>query len=108
MILMNLKEISKTMRAQLINDAFGLARAGQVEPLLPLRLSVFLNVDDDFLSWTTFMDSNNIQYYIRMLQTTEWYGGLQVYLSELVAPIYKKLGWIECENENWLHKYVLS
>lgn len=92
------------MRAQLINDAFGLARAGQVAPLLPLRLSVFLSADEDYLPWDTFLDSNNINYYVKMLQTTEWYGGLQVYLSELVTPMYERLGWLERENENWLHK----
>jgi hypothetical protein len=92
------------MRAQLVNDAFGLARAGQVDPLLPLKLSFFLYADTDFLPWHAFLDVNNIKYYIRMLQTTEWYEGLQLYLSELVEPFYKKLGWTELEKEDWLHK----
>ena len=92
------------MRAQLINDAFGLSRMNEVNSLLPLKLSSFLSHDMEYMPWLVFLDSNNIKYYIDMLLTSELHGPMQSYLADLVEPIYNKLGWKEIENEPWLNK----
>ena len=97
----NKSHISTTMRAQLINDVFALARSRHLSPILPLQLSAFLVNETEYLPWKIFLDQ--IKYYSQMLVTSEYNGKLQSFLGDLVAPLYETLGWQEKKGENWLH-----
>jgi hypothetical protein len=48
---------------------------------------------------------NRVSFYIDMLESTEIYGDFENYLLDLVQPIYKKLTWINQENDSWLTRY---
>jgi len=97
----NNSQISTTMRGQLINDAFALARSRHVDPILPLKLSAFLVNETEYLPWKTFLDQ--IKYYSNMLIISEYNGRLESFLRDLVAPMYETLGWLGIKGENWLH-----
>jgi len=97
----NKSQISTTMRGQLINDAFALARSTLLSPILPIQLSAFLVNDTDYLPWKMFLDQ--IKYYSHMLVTSEFNGRFQSFLADLVTPLYDTLGWKERKGENWLH-----
>lgn len=92
------------MKAQLINDAFALARSGDVNPTLPLQLTKFLAQESEYLPWKVFLDKNNVFYYTKMLVESPLNGPVKDYLAKLVEPVYSKLGWKARDDDKWLHK----
>jgi hypothetical protein len=91
------------MRSQLINDVFSLSQANKVSSIKPFELVKFLPKENEYLPWNTFI--NRVSFYIDMLESTEIYGDFENYLLDLVQPIYKKLTWINQENDSWLTRY---
>ncbi|CAK8674728.1 unnamed protein product [Clavelina lepadiformis] len=80
-------------RAQLIDDAFQLARAKRLDYTIPLRLTEFLRSDFDYLPWESALDA--IAYLVRMLGRSKAYGPLSTYMLDLVGPLYNNLTWID-------------
>lgn len=73
-------------RAQVIDDAFNLARAGLVSTTLALRTTLFLSAETEYMPWQSALD--NMQYYYLMLDRTEVYQPLQDYMKMLVTPLF--------------------
>ncbi|XP_060892349.1 aminopeptidase N-like [Labrus mixtus] len=73
-------------RAQLIDDAFSLARVQLVNKVHGLRLISYLISERDYIPWQTALD--NLNYYYLMLDRTEVYQPLQDYIKKLVTPLY--------------------
>ncbi|XP_041650601.1 aminopeptidase N-like isoform X2 [Cheilinus undulatus] len=74
-------------RAQLLDDAFSLARAQLVSVIHPLRFMGYINFDEvDYIPWQTTL--NNLHYYYLMLDHTEVYQPLQDYIKKPVAKLY--------------------
>ncbi|XP_075898957.1 aminopeptidase N-like [Nelusetta ayraudi] len=73
-------------RAQLVDDAFNLARAQLVPTTLALRTTTHLSEETEYLPWQSAI--NNLQYYHKMLDRTEVYQPMQNYLNKLVTPLY--------------------
>uniref|UniRef100_A0A672KWH6 Aminopeptidase n=1 Tax=Sinocyclocheilus grahami TaxID=75366 RepID=A0A672KWH6_SINGR len=71
-------------RAQLIDDAFNLAKAGIIETTLALRTTLFLNSETEYMPWEAALD--NLDYFYLMFDRTEVYGPMQV--SLLLSNIY--------------------
>uniref|UniRef100_A0A8C2BEW6 Aminopeptidase n=1 Tax=Cyprinus carpio TaxID=7962 RepID=A0A8C2BEW6_CYPCA len=76
-------------RAQLIDDAFNLAKAGIIETTLALRTTLFLNSETEYMPWEAALD--NLDYFYLMFDRTEVYGHMQVKIrwkTDLLSNIY--------------------
>ncbi|KAK5868073.1 hypothetical protein PBY51_012518 [Eleginops maclovinus] len=73
-------------RAQLVDDSFNLARARMVSNTLALNTTLYLSVETQYMPWQSALD--NLDYYYLMLDRTEVYPHMQVYLKELVTPLF--------------------
>ncbi|XP_054884353.1 alanyl (membrane) aminopeptidase-like b [Poeciliopsis prolifica] len=73
-------------RAQLIDDAFNLARAKQVDVTLALKLTRFLRKETAYLPWESAV--RNLEYFILMFDRSEVYGPMQLYLRHQVEELY--------------------
>ncbi|RVE72148.1 hypothetical protein OJAV_G00059050 [Oryzias javanicus] len=85
-------------RAQLVDDAFNLARAQLVSTTLALRTTSYLSRDTEFMPWQFALD--NLDYYNLMLDRTEVYQPMQEYIKSQVTPLflhYKNM------TSNWTH-----
>ncbi|TKS69747.1 Aminopeptidase Ey [Collichthys lucidus] len=94
-------------RAQIIDDAFNLARAKIVNTTLALRTTKFLNKETDYMPWETA--SRNLNYFFLMFDRSEVYGPMQAYIKKQVTPLFehfKKLtvNWTEIP-ENHTDQY---
>uniref|UniRef100_A0A8C2DPD7 Aminopeptidase n=1 Tax=Cyprinus carpio TaxID=7962 RepID=A0A8C2DPD7_CYPCA len=76
-------------RAQLIDDAFNLAKAGIIETTLALRTTLFLASETEYMPWESALD--NLDYFYLMFDRTEVYGHMQVKIrwrTDLLSNIY--------------------
>ncbi|KAK2867018.1 hypothetical protein QQF64_022678 [Cirrhinus molitorella] len=73
-------------RAQLIDDAFNLAKAGIVETTLALRTTLFLDSETEYMPWESALD--NLNYYYLMFDRTEVYGPMQTYVGNQVKHLF--------------------
>lgn len=80
------QDIPVINRAQLIDDAFNLARAKMVNTTLALRTTKFLNTEVEYMPWETARRSLN--YYFLMFDRSEVYGPMQAYLKNQVTPLF--------------------
>ncbi|XP_077066478.1 alanyl (membrane) aminopeptidase b, tandem duplicate 1 [Siphateles boraxobius] len=74
-------------RAQLIDDAFNLAKAGIIPTTLALRTTLFLSDETEYMPWESALD--NLDYFYLMFDRTELYGPMQTYVGQKVAPLFK-------------------
>ncbi len=100
-----MKQISLKIKTQLINDVFSLSQSKLISAQIPLDLIKFLSKELDYLPWRIFI--NRVKFYIDILDGSEVYADLQLFLSQLVEPYYKKLGWQDDTNQKWLDRFEL-
>ncbi|KAF3832216.1 hypothetical protein F7725_025881 [Dissostichus mawsoni] len=81
------QDIPVINRAQIIDDAFNLARARIVDTTLALRTTTFLDKEVEYMPWQTFR--RNVNYYFLMFDRSEVYGPMQAYLKQQVEPLFK-------------------
>nr|XP_020441365.1 aminopeptidase N-like [Monopterus albus] len=74
-------------RAQLMDDAFNMARAQVVSTTLALRTTSYLLAETEYIPWQSALD--NLHYYYLMLDRTEVYQPLQDYMKKLVTPLFQ-------------------
>ncbi|XP_070828039.1 aminopeptidase N-like [Chaetodon trifascialis] len=90
------KVIPVINRAQLVDDAFNLARAQLVSTILALRTTSYLSVETEYMPWQSALD--NLHYYDLMLDDTDVYQPMQDYIRNLVTPLF----WhFENMTSNW-------
>ncbi|XP_062327758.1 aminopeptidase Ey-like [Osmerus eperlanus] len=82
----NHQEIPLINRAQIIDDAFNLARAKIVETTLALRTTKFLLKEREYMPWQT--TRRNLDYFILMFDRSEVYGPMQAYIKKQVTPLF--------------------
>ncbi|CAG03111.1 unnamed protein product [Tetraodon nigroviridis] len=70
-------------RAQIIDDAFNLARAKMINITLALRTTKYLSRERDFIPWESAL--RNLDYFTLMLDRTEVYEALQASTASLGA-----------------------
>ncbi|KAM3870230.1 aminopeptidase N-like [Diretmus argenteus] len=85
-------------RAQLVDDAFNLARAKLVPTTLALRTTMYLLEEREYMPWQSALD--NMHYYYLMLERTEVYWPMQDYMRKLVTPLFL---YFEHVTSNWTH-----
>ncbi|XP_054892863.1 aminopeptidase Ey-like [Poeciliopsis prolifica] len=82
----NHQEIPVINRAQIIDDAFNLAKAKIVETTLALRMTTFLNKEVEYMPWETAR--RNLNYFFLMFDRSELYGPMQAYIKKQVTPLF--------------------
>uniref|UniRef100_A0A7N8YCH4 Aminopeptidase n=1 Tax=Mastacembelus armatus TaxID=205130 RepID=A0A7N8YCH4_9TELE len=83
----NHQALSVVNRAQIIDDAFNLARAKIINTTLALRTTKYLSKERDYIPWESAL--RNLDYYILMFDRTEVYGALQAYLKKQIQPLFE-------------------
>uniref|UniRef100_A0A674E7U4 Alanyl aminopeptidase, membrane n=1 Tax=Salmo trutta TaxID=8032 RepID=A0A674E7U4_SALTR len=74
-------------RAQIVDDAFNLARAKVINTTLALRTTRYLSQERDYIPWESAI--RNLNYYILMFDRGQAYGVLQAYLTMQVSPLFE-------------------
>ncbi|XP_041649423.1 aminopeptidase N-like [Cheilinus undulatus] len=92
----NHEAVSVINRAQIIDDAFNLARAKIITTTLALRTTKYLSMERDYIPWMSAL--GNLKYYILMFDRTEVYGALQAYLKKQIQPLFEHFKKI---TDNW-------
>ena len=93
-------------RAQIINDAFSFGQANLINVTKPFEIIKYLSDEVEYLPWITSI--NRLRYSIDILETTSVYSQFQAYLSNLIVPIYNKLGWEIKPSDSWLNRYFIA
>uniref|UniRef100_A0A8K9UVD8 Aminopeptidase n=1 Tax=Oncorhynchus mykiss TaxID=8022 RepID=A0A8K9UVD8_ONCMY len=74
-------------RAQIVDDAFNLARAKVINSTLALRTTRYLSQERDYIPWESAL--RNLNYYILMFDRGQAYGVLQGYLKMQITPLFE-------------------
>lgn len=73
-------------RAQLVDDAFNLARAKIIDTTLALDTTKYLSKERAFMPWESALD--NMDFFYLMFDRSEVYGHMQAYLQKQVLPLF--------------------
>ncbi|NXN59363.1 AMPN Aminopeptidase, partial [Rynchops niger] len=73
-------------RAQIIDDAFNLARAKYVNVTLALSTTRFLSWETEYMPWEAAL--NNLQYFQLMFDRSEVFGVMTKYIQKQVTPLF--------------------
>ncbi|KAI7812168.1 alanyl (membrane) aminopeptidase b, tandem duplicate 1 [Triplophysa rosa] len=74
-------------RAQIIDDAFNLAKARIIDITLALRTTQYLSSETEYMPWEAALD--NLDYFYLMFDRTEVYGPMQAYVGKQVKPLFE-------------------
>ncbi|XP_029952160.1 aminopeptidase Ey-like [Salarias fasciatus] len=80
------QDIPVINRAQIIDDAFNLARARIIDTTLALRTTKFLNKEVEYMPWETA--TRNLDFFYLMFDRSEVYGPMQAYIRKQVEPLF--------------------
>ncbi|KAJ8003221.1 hypothetical protein DPEC_G00167150 [Dallia pectoralis] len=83
----DLHKIPVINRGQLIDDAFNLARAKQINVTLALNTTKYLRNDTEYIPWESAL--RNLDYFILMFDRSEVYGPIQAYMRYQVSGLYE-------------------
>ncbi|CAL9702088.1 unnamed protein product [Knipowitschia caucasica] len=89
-------------RAQIIDDAFNLARAKIINTTLALKTTKYLSKEISYIPWESAL--RNLNYYILMFDRTEVYGALKSYMKKQIQPLYEHF---QVMTENWTKEPAL-
>ncbi|NXX83399.1 AMPN Aminopeptidase, partial [Urocolius indicus] len=73
-------------RAQIINDAFNLARAKYIDVTVALNTTRFLSNETEYMPWQAALDS--LQYFQLMFDRSEVFGPMTKYIQKQVMPLF--------------------
>ncbi|XP_067653450.1 uncharacterized protein [Haliotis asinina] len=82
--------IDKTNRAQIINDAWDLARSGILKQETALQTLEYLSSETDYFPWTAAR--GKLAYVDSMLQNTEMYGLFKKFLRNITDTPFSTMG----------------
>ncbi|XP_051808618.1 aminopeptidase Ey-like [Acanthochromis polyacanthus] len=83
-------------RAQLVDDAFNLARAEIIQTVQALKTTTYLSKERAYMPWASAI--NNLDYFYLMFDRSEVYGPMQDYLRKQVTPLFN---YYENLTGNW-------
>uniref|UniRef100_S4RXZ6 Aminopeptidase n=1 Tax=Petromyzon marinus TaxID=7757 RepID=S4RXZ6_PETMA len=93
----NLEVIPVINRAQIIDDAFNLARAKHIDVELALNTTLYLIDERKYQPWQATISS--ISYFKQMLDRSAVFGNMQKYILQQVLPLYNY--YDELVSSNW-------
>uniref|UniRef100_A0A3Q3C4C8 Aminopeptidase n=1 Tax=Haplochromis burtoni TaxID=8153 RepID=A0A3Q3C4C8_HAPBU len=79
--------IPRINRAQILDDAFNLARAKIISTVQALNTTKYLNNERDYIPWKAAL--NNLDFFYLMFDRSEVYGPMQDYLVKKVSPLFE-------------------
>ncbi|XP_071424308.1 aminopeptidase N [Pithys albifrons albifrons] len=85
-------------RAQIIDDAFNLARAKYVNVTLALSTTRFLSKETAYMPWQAAL--NNLKYFELMFDRSEVFGAMTKYIQNQVIPLFNHYKNITKDWEN--------
>ena len=85
----NISSIHRSNRAQLIDDAMNLARAGYLKYEIALQLIDYLERDVEYIPWKSGL--SNFKFIRKMMKRTGSYGLYKEYIKTKIEPIFNKL-----------------
>ncbi|XP_066255197.1 endoplasmic reticulum aminopeptidase 2-like isoform X2 [Euwallacea similis] len=99
---------SATDRANLIDDAFTLCRAGLLNATIPLELSTYLVKENEYVPWATALE--HFQNWARTMSESLPYKLFLNFMRNLLRPIAKFVGWQQSKDhvKQLLRSKVLS
>ncbi|KAJ6643780.1 Aminopeptidase N [Pseudolycoriella hygida] len=100
----NFKFIPVMNRAQLIDDAFNLARANKLSYRIPFRLIEYLKNETDYIPWMTTL--NALSHINRFYVTSENYELFKDYLTKLIDTLYNRVLLEDLQDEPIINKYA--
>ncbi|KAL2300876.1 hypothetical protein Nmel_013770 [Mimus melanotis] len=74
-------------RAQIIDDAFNLARAKYVNVTLALDTTLFLSRETEYMPWQAAL--TNLKYFQEMFDRSELFGDMTKYIKNQVKPLFE-------------------
>ncbi|XP_062403914.1 alanyl (membrane) aminopeptidase-like b [Sardina pilchardus] len=74
-------------RAQLIDDAFNLARGKYLDVGVALDTTKYLKNETEYIPWKAAL--TNLRYFILMFDRSEVYGPMQTYLKDQITNLYR-------------------
>ncbi|XP_077374178.1 alanyl (membrane) aminopeptidase b, tandem duplicate 1 [Festucalex cinctus] len=83
-------------RAQLVDDAFNLARAELIPTVLALKTTKYLDKEREYMPWESAL--NNLDFFYLMFDRSEVYGPMQDYLKKQVIPLFN---YYKEMTQNW-------
>ncbi|NWR24699.1 AMPN Aminopeptidase, partial [Emberiza fucata] len=83
-------------RAQIIDDAFNLARAKYVDVTLALSTTRFLSQETEYMPWQAAL--TNLKYFKLMFDRSEVFGAMSKYMKKQVTPLFK---YYQNRTNNW-------
>ncbi|XP_042215803.1 aminopeptidase N-like isoform X2 [Homarus americanus] len=95
--------INTINRAQIIDDAMDLARAGQISYDVALGLYSYLGNEVEYVPWKAAV--NNLAYLRNMFYRTGSYGALKNYLLDMVVQLYDSVGFDNSLDDLLLEQY---
>ncbi|NXW77625.1 AMPN Aminopeptidase, partial [Hirundo rustica] len=95
-------------RAQIIDDAFNLARAKYINVTLALDTTQFLSQEREYMPWQAAL--SNLQYFQQMFDRSEVFGAMSRYMKKQVTPLfdhYKNItkNWTNVLNDSLMVQY---
>ncbi|KAK2867021.1 hypothetical protein Q8A67_025138 [Cirrhinus molitorella] len=85
-------------RAQIVDDAFNLARAKIIPVTLSLNTTKYLSEEREYMPWQSAL--NNLDYFYLMFTQTDVYELLQNYTRKQVTPLFE---YFKNITEDWSH-----
>ncbi|XP_040270073.1 aminopeptidase N-like [Bufo bufo] len=82
----DLTRIPVINRAQIIDDAFNLARAQIISTTRALETTKFLSKDVEYMPWQAAVSS--LSYFTQMFDRSDVYGPMKTYMKQQVTPLF--------------------
>ncbi|XP_041320991.1 aminopeptidase N isoform X1 [Pyrgilauda ruficollis] len=92
-------------RAQIIDDAFNLARAKYISVTLALNTTRFLSQETEYMPWQAAL--SNLKYFQQMFDRSEVFGAMSKYIKKQVTPLFEYYQKITNNWENIPSNYPL-
>ncbi|XP_015239277.1 PREDICTED: aminopeptidase N-like [Cyprinodon variegatus] len=90
------EDIPTINRAQLVDDAFNLARAKIIPTVRALQTTLYLKNERHYMPWQSAL--NNLDFFFLMFDRSEVYGHMQDYLRNQVTPLFEHYKTV---TDNW-------
>lgn len=98
----NHNKFSPADRANLVDDAFTLCEAGELNASIPLQLSLYLLNERDYVPWATAL--TYLHSWKEKLSESSGYKRYIAFLKKLMTPVTKFVGW--SDDGSHLKKFV--
>ena len=84
-------------RAQLLDDAFNVAKAGFLDYRVALDQTLYLVEETEYIPWSAAI--SGFGYISKMLRRTAGFGAYKSYMLAAIEPLYTRLGYDEIPGE---------